>query len=75
MVGGVVRDNSLYRADHIAVVKGLGDVVDRAHAHGIYCRAQACIAGHNQDGHFTGLLDEVCAGRARQAQVTDNQIK
>src|SRR5690606_41279029 len=39
-----------------------------------YSRAQAGVAGHDQDGNVAGELDEVRTRCARQAQVADDQV-
>ena len=56
------------------MIKGLGDVIDRAEFHGIDGRAQAGVAGHDQNGHFTGKFNEVCAVATGQSQVADDHV-
>ena len=68
-------DHTLDGIDHLVVVEGLGDIVHGAHAHGVYCGAQAGVAGHDEYRRITRQFNQVSTGCAWQTQVADDQIK
>lgn len=61
--------------EHFVMVERLGDVVHRAHLHGVHCRAQAGVAGHDQHRGALAEFDQLSAGRPGQAQVADDQVE
>ncbi|MCY1174238.1 hypothetical protein D9M73_144320 [compost metagenome] len=70
-----VLEDARHRLQHLVMVEGLGDVVHRAHFHRVDRRAQAGVAGHDQHRGALAELDQLGARRARQAQVTDDQVE
>ncbi len=60
---------------HLVVVEGLGDVVDRTHLHRVHRRAQAGVAGHDQHRGAFGQFDQFGTRCAGQAQVADDQVE
>ena len=70
-----VAQDAGHGLEHLVVVKRLGDVVHRAHFHGVHRRAQAGVTGHDQHRRALAELDQFGAGGARQAQVADDQVK
>ncbi|MNP10570.1 hypothetical protein D3C76_1027260 [compost metagenome] len=61
--------------EHFVMIERLGDVIHRAHLHRVHRRAQAGVAGHDQHRSALAQLDQLGARRARQAQVTDDQVE
>ena len=68
-------ENARHGLEHLVVVEGLGDVVHRAHLHRVDRRAQARVAGHDQDRGALGELDQLGTRGAGQAQVADDQVE
>ena len=71
----MILKDARHGLQHFVVVEGLGDVVHRAHLHGVHRRAQAGVAGHDQHRCAFGQFDQFGAGCAGQSQVADDEVE
>ena len=70
-----VTQDSRDGLEHFVVIERLGDVIHRAHLHRVDRRTQAGVAGHDQHRSALAEFDQLGARRARQTQVTDDQVE
>ncbi|MNQ75336.1 hypothetical protein D3C85_901260 [compost metagenome] len=70
-----LAQDACHGLEHLVVVEGLGDVVDRAELHRVDRRAQAGVAGHDQHRRAAGQADQLGTRGAGQAQVAEHQVE